>query len=112
MPHTAIILTALLYATALAIQAPRRKQAHNRMRCAVIGDGTSVSMILEPTPFRPHRSTPLTQYRFEGFSREILSNCLTAGEPYIAYGMFHFWLDKTGLPQGFQMAISLLPSNA
>jgi len=67
MQHTAIILTALLYATALAIQAPRRKQAHNRMRCAVIGDGTSVSMILEPTPFRPHRSTPLTQYRFEGF---------------------------------------------
>ena len=45
-------------------------------------------------------------------SREVLYNCLTAGEPYIAYGMFHFQLDKTGFTQSFQMTVSLLTGDA
>ena len=63
-------------------------------------------------PFSPSQKYPAHAIQVRRFSREILSNCLAAGEPYIAYGMFHFWSDKTGFPQGFQMSISLLPSNS
>ena len=41
-----IVLAALVCATVLAVQTIRREQPQNRMRCAVIGGGTSVAMIL------------------------------------------------------------------
>ncbi|MDK8455918.1 hypothetical protein QP958_11010 [Corynebacterium marquesiae] len=41
-----IVLAALVCAAALAVQTIRRERPQDRMRCAVIGGGTSVAMVL------------------------------------------------------------------
>ncbi|ART20195.1 hypothetical protein CBE89_00750 [Corynebacterium striatum] len=51
-----IVLTALVCAAALAVQTIRRERPQDRMRCAVIGGGTSVAMVLGLIFFLPSRS--------------------------------------------------------
>lgn len=44
--YVVITLAALMCAAVLAVQTLRREHAHDRMRIAMIGGGTSVAMIL------------------------------------------------------------------
>lgn len=44
--YVVITLAALMCAAVLAVQTLRRENAHDRMRIAMIGGGTSVAMIL------------------------------------------------------------------
>ena len=43
--YIVITLAALMCAAVLAVQTLRREQAQDRMRCAVIGGGTSMAMV-------------------------------------------------------------------
>lgn len=55
-------------------------------------------------PFSPSQKYPAHAIQVRRFSREILSNCLAAGEPYIAYGIHTLALYQASFLQSGDMA--------